>query len=144
MSESKTAPLNETKSVSSTGDTGMGKAKKELYLTIVSYVGGQIDNTLTKSIVITPEQFIYAYEEADKGFVFMECSEKHNTPFTFSNISTKTQQGTAESCIDALYNLPDLGFRDTEGNADLERFLRVLTGRQVDVASAADPRMMMH
>lgn len=118
--------------------------KKQLYLAIVSYVGGQIDNSLTKAIVINPDQFIYAYEEEDKGFVFVESGQKHNTPFTFSNISTKTQQVTPEMCIDAIYNLPDLGFGDAEGNPDLGRFLRVLTGKQVDIANTADPRMLMH
>lgn len=143
MSESKkAAPLDNQKTLPEIAEKV--KEHEELYLTIVSYTGGQIDNTLTKAVVITPEQFIYAYEEADKGFVFMESDEKYNTPFTFSNISAKTQQGTAESCIDAIYNLPDLGYGDAEGNPDLSRFLRILTGKQVDVASAADPRMVMH
>jgi len=112
------------------------------YLTIVNYTGGQIDNSLVSTVILNPDQFLYAYEEEDLGFTFKEFDRPLSSQFTVANIAKvlRTDENEDE-VIDALYNLSDFGFADADGEPDQYRFLKRLTGQDVENSSKADPRM---
>jgi len=112
-------------------------------LTIVNYIGGQIDNSLKSTVILTPDQFAFGYESEDKGFVFKKYSKRYDSDFTLSKIANLLGiDADADSVVDALYNLSDYGFPDTEDEIGYIRFLRRLTGREVINTNKADPRVL--
>lgn len=116
---------------------------KYIYLTIVSYIGGQIDKSLKPVVVLNETQFLFAYGEEDKGFVFQEYSTEYNTKFTQDNINRKlglSRNGDMDASIDALYELGDHGFEDTEAGLGVNKFVKRLTGNTDIPSNKVDPR----
>ncbi len=117
--------------------------KKHVYLTIVSYNGGQIDNSLKPTVVLNGDQFVYAYGEEDKGFVFKEYMTEYSTKFNLANIAKTLGLDTNLSLteiVDALYNLEDHGFEDTDTMLGVHRFVKRVTGEHVAQSNKVDPR----
>lgn len=147
MSDSKKSPMAEvlgepkkaeTKEVSVSAPEKLPTNK---YLTIVPYVGGQVDTSITSTAVLNPDQFIYGYENEESGFLFKEFTRELGTDFSLEKIAKVFRVDADEDTVlDCIYNLGDNGFADAEGNSDEFRFLRKLTGQEVDAGNKADPR----
>lgn len=117
--------------------------QKHIYLTIVSYVGGQLDKSLTPATVLNSSQFLYAYDEDDKGFQFGQFNTEYSTHFEIDNIRKTLGldiQTPMDEVIGALYNLGDFGFDDSENATGVSKFLKRLTGETIAQSNKADPR----
>ena len=110
------------------------------YLSIVSYTGGQIDSSMKSTVVITPEQFLFAYEEDGLGFQFVETSVPYNSKFSSEGLMQFFNVDNEEAVLDAIYNLELHGFRTSDNEANQYQFVQLLTGQQVNTAQSVDPR----
>lgn len=116
---------------------------KNIYLTIVNYIGGQIDNELKPTVVLNSDQFLFAYNEDDKGFIFDEYNTTYSTKFDLANIKKTIglkHDVSLDEVIDALYSLEDYGFEDTENMPGVIRFIKRLTGETDLRSNKVDPR----
>ena len=122
------------------------KKKQQVFthLAIVGYAGGQIDKSLKSTVVLNANQFLFGYEEEDKGFAFVDVEADYGKTFSLENLTEffKLNKGDADSVIDALYSLDRYGYRDGDGEPDPTRFLSILTGSQVNHVKSVDPRAM--
>lgn len=103
------------------------------YLVGVTLDGSREDKSLSRLIIMRPEQFMHVYEAANldgtMAFKFMDIENKIETPFNLSRLKSIFKAQNKEHTLTCLANMEENGFRDSEGNPDVQFFLDRVVGK---------------